>query len=75
MRTLQQIQEDRQQNTDTEGRIQNLSLDRRLCVEERDTVISLLGMEPENGERYAAETGELISWLQERNGEARKVRA
>lgn len=63
---LEVIRGQRRANRDELGRIQNLSLDRRLLAEERRIVVEALGMAPEGvDEPYAAETGEMISWLRE----------
>lgn len=62
---IENIQGQREQNRDDLGRIMNQALDLRLQAEERRLVISALGMAPEQGDRYAATTGELLADLRE----------
>lgn len=61
---LIELKAKRSANRDQTGRIKNLSLDLRLQAEERRLVIACLDMAPETVDnRYAAETGELLSLL------------
>lgn len=60
------VQAERAANRDVVGRIKNQALDQRLQAEERRAALAALNMQAETpGDRYAATTGELLSWLQE----------
>lgn len=48
-----------------DGKRVNESAWRRAEDTQRAALIQALGMEPENGERYAATTGELARWARE----------